>query len=306
MRSTLSPAFTGSKMRQMFDLVAKVCKQSTMTLKQKIIHGELSDEIEFKDLSSKFTVDNISTCAFGIEVNSFENPNNEFQRIAKEFSDFSNFKSVLKFMGFLMMPWLMRLLNISFISKKTQKFFEEAILETIKIREEKGIIRHDMINLLIHAKKGKLKHEGSEEISIGEEFATVEESEIGKNQSKRVWEDEDLAAQCFIFFLAGFDTVSTTMGFMAYELMVNYEIQARLYEEIVAVENELNGKLISYEKLQNMKYFDQVVSEVLRKWPAAPGTDRICVKDYEMDVDGLKFTFEKDRNFFIPIWGLHQ
>lgn len=220
MRSTLSPAFTGSKMRQMFELVAKVGKQSSMTLKQKIIDGNMSDEVEFKDLSSKFTVDNISTCAFGIEVNSFENPDNEFQYIAKEFSDFSNFKSMIKFAGFLLAPWLMRVLNISFISKKAQKFFEEAIIDTIKTREAKNIVRHDMINLLMQAKKGKLKHEAKEEDLIVDGFATVEESQFGKTQNTRVWDDMDLAAQCFIFFLAGFDTVVLILCFLNF--IVNF------------------------------------------------------------------------------------
>lgn len=208
MRSTLSPAFTGSKMRQMFEFVAKVGKQSSMTLKQKIIEGKMSDEIEFKDLSTKFTVDNISTCAFGIEVNSFENPDNEFQSIAQEFSNFSSVKSVFKFAGVLIVPWLMRFLGISFISKKTQQFFEEAITETIKTREAQNIVRHDMINLLMQAKKGKLKHEVKEEDSNIDGFATVEESQFGKAQNTRVWDDLDLAAQAFVFFIAGFDTVN--------------------------------------------------------------------------------------------------
>jgi cytochrome P450 family 9 len=306
MRSTLSPAFTGSKMRQMFELVAKVCKQGTTTLKEKIIKNETSNEIEFKELASKFTVDNIATCAFGIEVNSFEDPNNSFQGVAKEITDFSNLKTVFKFAGYLIAPWLMKFFGVSFISKSAQKFFQEAIIDTINTREEKGIVRHDMINLLMQVKKGNLNHEVKEEEKIVDGFATVEESEVGKSQSKRVWEDIDLAAQCFVFFLAGFDTVSTTIGFMAYELMRNPEVQEKLFDEISACDEELNGKIVSYEKVQNLKYLDQVVSEVLRMWPAAPGTDRICSKNYEYDFDGLKFTFDEGYNFFIPIYGFHQ
>lgn len=306
MRSTLSPAFTGSKMRQMFELVAKVCKQSTTTLREKIIANETDKEIEFKELASKFTVDNIATCAFGIEVNSFENPNNFFQELAKEITNFSNLKTVLKFAGYLIAPWLMKFLGVSFISKGAQEFFQEAIVETINTREENKIVRHDMINLLMEARKGNLKHEVKEEEKMVDGFATVEESEVGRSLNKRVWEDIDLAAQCFVFFLAGFDTVSTTIGFMAYELMRNPEIQEKLYDELSTCEEELDGKVISYEKIQNLTYLDQVVSEVLRMWPAAPGTDRICTKDYEMDVDGVKFTFEEGRNFFVPIYGFHQ
>lgn len=52
MRSTLSPAFTGLKMRQMFDFVVAVSRQTADTLKQRGI----SDEVEFKDLAMKFSV----------------------------------------------------------------------------------------------------------------------------------------------------------------------------------------------------------------------------------------------------------
>mgnify|MGYP003402047336 CR=1 FL=1 len=58
------------------------------------------------------------------------------------------------------------------------------------------------------------------------------------------------------------------MGFMAHELMINQEIQQKLIDEIDAVEAGLDGKLVSYEQIQAMSYLDQVVCEVLRKWPA--------------------------------------
>ena len=70
-------------------------------------------------------------------------------------------------------------------------------------REKKGIIRHDMINLLMQARKGNLKHESKEEEKIADGFATTEESEIGKSQNKKNWTDFELAAQCFNFFAAG-------------------------------------------------------------------------------------------------------
>jgi cytochrome P450 family 9 len=207
MRSTLSPAFTGSKMRQMFDFVAKVGKQTSETIKYQIEGGSKDRSFELKDLAGQFTVDNIASCAFGIEVNSFENPTNDFQRLAKKFSDFSSSKTLIKFTGYLFAPKLMKALKVKLFDKEMDEFFQGAILDTIKTREEKGIVRHDMINLLIQAKKGTLSHNHAEEEKITDGFATVEESNVGKSEVKRKWDDLDLAAQCFIFFLAGFDTV---------------------------------------------------------------------------------------------------
>lgn len=56
MRSTLSPMFTGLKIRQMFEHIARVGLQSAETMKQEI-SSKTDNVFEFKDLSMKFTVD---------------------------------------------------------------------------------------------------------------------------------------------------------------------------------------------------------------------------------------------------------
>lgn len=208
MRATLSPAFTGSKMRQMFDFVSEVGQQTAKSMRDQISRGG-DNSFEFKELSRKFTVDVIASCAFGIEVNSFKNPENDFHRIAKKVSDFSSIKVGLKMFGLMTVPKLMKKLGIAFLDKESSSFFEVAITETMKIREAKGIIRYDMINLLLQARQGQLGHsKNTSEEKATDGFATVEESQLGQADVKRVWDDTDLAAQCFIFFLAGFDTVS--------------------------------------------------------------------------------------------------
>jgi cytochrome P450 family 9 len=194
MRTTLSPAFTGSKMRQMYEFVAKVGQQSADTIKDQI-EAKGDNVFEFKELATRFTVDVIATSAFGIEVNSFKDPDNDFHKIAHEMTNFASFKTAIKFFGFLTVPWLMKFLKIKFFDTKIEVFFDEAVHEIMKIREEKGIVRHDMINLLMQAKKGNLTHQSKEEENISEGFATVEEIQAGQKQVKTQWDDDDIAAQ---------------------------------------------------------------------------------------------------------------
>jgi cytochrome P450 family 6 len=68
-----------------------------------------------------------------------------------------------------------------------------------------------------------------------------------------------LAAQAFIFFLAGFETSSATMTFCLYELSLHQDIQDRLRQEIDFVLQKHEGKL-TYEAIQEMEYLDKVVS----------------------------------------------
>lgn len=206
MRSTLSPAFTGSKMRQMFEFVNIVGEQTSKALLDDIKGGG-ENSFEFKPLAMKFTVDVIASCAFGIEIDSFKNPANDFYRIASKVTNFGSLKIGLKVVGYGVFPKIMKFFNISLLDPESCDFFEKAITETMKIREREGIVRHDMIDLLLQAKKGHLALSTASEEKFADGFATVEESHHGKSEVKSVWSEVELAAQCFVFFLAGFDTV---------------------------------------------------------------------------------------------------
>ncbi|XP_053660556.1 cytochrome P450 9e2-like [Anopheles marshallii] len=315
MRATLSPAFTGSKMRLMFALIAE-CGQTMVahfrSEEQKARSaGGAGLQLEMKDVMTRFANDVIGTAAFGIKVDSFRDPGNQFITVARSVTNQQSFAKAIKMIGFTFAPKLMMRLNIDFLTPEENRFFRDTILETMRIREEKGIFRPDMIELLMQAKKGSLKHQQTEEpkqeTTTAEGFATVEESHVGRRAHDRVWTDTELIAQAFIFFFAGFETISWTLSFALYELAVNDDIQARLFEEVRESEQSLEeGKTLSYEKLQSLPYLDMVVSETLRRWPIGTVLNRECVRDYQYDDgQGVKFTIEKGSLIFIPVVGIH-
>lgn len=179
LRSLISPAFTGSKMRLMLTLVGE-CTQGFMAHLERDLAGQ-SRVIDVLDVARRYTSDTIATAAFGLEVNSLENPDNEFYKMGNSVSDFNGVQG-LKFLGYSGFPGLMKLLRIPFFNTKQSKFIRSLVHDTIAHREQSKLRRNDMIDLLIEAKNGHLFHNADEpEAGADMGFATVEESHIGKD-----------------------------------------------------------------------------------------------------------------------------
>ncbi|CAH2269487.1 jg27298 [Pararge aegeria aegeria] len=314
MRSTLSPAFTSSKIKLMVPFMEEVGEQMIQALQKKIKeskHGAI--DVDCKDLTSRYANDVIASCAFGLKVDSHTDENNQFFEMGKTAATFK-FKQMLMLFAMSACPSLVKRLKLQLFTNETKEFFIDLVMNTMKDREARKIIRPDMIHLLMEAKKGQLSHDDklTTENGHGERdagFATVEESTVGKKNTDRVWSDTDLIAQAVLFFIAGFDTISTAMAFALHELAVNPDIQDRLFEEIKEYNEKHNGKL-SFTAIQNMTYMDMVVSEVLRLWPPAMALDRICVKDYNMGKPNSKATkdyiIRKGELVSIPSWCFHH
>ncbi|XP_014488278.1 PREDICTED: cytochrome P450 9e2-like [Dinoponera quadriceps] len=279
MRNTLSPSFTASKMKAMFELVSKCSREFAEYL---VYHPELCSSIDTKEAFRRYTTDVIATSAFGISVNSMKDRDNEFFTRGLESTRFFSFTSILKFTLFRAVPRLMKSLGVTFFSAATFQFFKRIVAETIKVREEQGIVRPDMIHLLMQARK---------------EGPNVREITL-----------DDIVSQAFVFFLAGFDTSATLMCFVSHELAVHRDIQDRLFEEVEQHFAEGNGE-ISYESVSKMVYLDMVMSEALRKYPPAPFIDRLCVKSYELPPTkpGYKsMIVEPNCIIWAPVYALHH
>lgn len=104
MRTSLTPAFTSSKMKEMTPFIKECCKSLVIHLNNYLDKGKgviiLTSKFDFKklyilfldgkifetdskELMTKFANDVIASCTFGIEINSFKEPNNEFFSMAK-------------------------------------------------------------------------------------------------------------------------------------------------------------------------------------------------------------------------------
>lgn len=198
--------------------------------------------------------------------------------------------------------------KVRLYSTQVYNFFTNLVESNIESREKHGIVRQDMMHLLIEAKKSGFQQDEPSEIVSETGFATVQESDANKSNKKIKITNEDIMSQALSFFFAGFDSVAGLMCFLAYELGINPDIQEKLQKEVDKVNEVCKGKP-SYENILNMKYLDLVVSETLRKWPPGSGVDRVCTKPYIIQPqfsDEKPIELQVGDNVLFPIYGIHR
>lgn len=84
LRHKLTPAFTSGKLKNMFPTILDVGKE----LKKFVgPHAAKGDIVEMKTLLNRFVVDVLASVAFGLEVNTIENPNHEFATVGRRLND---------------------------------------------------------------------------------------------------------------------------------------------------------------------------------------------------------------------------
>ncbi|KAL7026326.1 hypothetical protein ACKWTF_013859 [Chironomus riparius] len=271
-RVKLTPIFTSGKMKMMFELLDVLGDKLVRILEDQL---QYTHELEMRSWLQRFTIDTIGNVAFGIEPNALEHENSELAFYGKKMSNIT-FLGIVRFMIGSEWPSLAKKLKIGFTPKDVNDYFLKIFVETLERREKSNIKRNDFVSLLLGLKDD--------------------------------YTNEELAAEAFIIFFGGFETSSSLMTFLLYELALNPDIQDRLREEIMTGIEENDG-ILPYDILFGFKYLDMIVNEGLRKYPPIPTTMRKTNKEYPIPNTKLvipegviipvnSFSFQRDPEYF--------
>ncbi|XP_070162794.1 cytochrome P450 6a2-like [Polyergus mexicanus] len=275
LRVNLSPVFTSGKLKEMFSLISE-CAEHLEQYIEKLVNK--NEPIECRELTAKYTTDVIGTCVFGIEMNALSDEDSEFRRMGRMVFT-PTWKNILRTRLRQSLPWVYEMLSYIIAQTEVTKFFTRVVVETMNYRETNNVIRHDFIDMLRELKKNPDK--------VGDIKMT----------------ESLIASQAFVFFLAGFETSSTTMSNTLYELALNQEIQDKLREEIDE-EYSKHGSNLTYENIKKMNYLDKVFKETLRKYPPATFLMRQSTSSYTFD--GITLNIPKDQKVWIPVFAIHR
>lgn len=181
LRAAVSPTFTGVKMRTMLALAVDVIKNRLEHLQQNASADNGSASVyNMRDLNMRIIGDTIASCAFGIEVNSIKDRDNDFFESGSKMGDFTGLKG-LTFFAYGTMPNVMNLLKVKMFKDEEYQYFRGLVKDLVEYRQRHNIVRGDMINMLIEAKKAKAS---SASAAINSEYIKLEDRIFG-NETKR-------------------------------------------------------------------------------------------------------------------------
>uniref|UniRef100_A0A2S2R270 Cytochrome p450 n=1 Tax=Sipha flava TaxID=143950 RepID=A0A2S2R270_9HEMI len=146
-RAKLTPTFTTARLKTMFaDLY--VCTDRLMN-KLSLLTSDDQGVVNVTDIISKFTIDTIGRCAFGLDCNSLFDSNSEFQRAGE-----AVFRPTVKmllhnFMRLIDIGWLIDLLRLRSMPDYVYEFYLNIFHDTLKLRDTEVEDRNDFVSILI-------------------------------------------------------------------------------------------------------------------------------------------------------------
>ncbi|XP_035678198.1 cytochrome P450 3A8-like [Branchiostoma floridae] len=283
-RSTLSPAFSGGKLKMMMPAINTCADQLVQNIAK---FAETGESFDTKELTGAFTMDVIARTAFGTEIDSQRNPQDPFVLMGRKAFDIkmSSPSFLLLFMFPSIMKPILEWLNIDLFPRDATSFFYGIFDQLIGLRQksdEKG--RVDFLQLMMDAHK-----DADEE----------EEDGVKLHGQKHALTRDDIVANGFLFFVAGYETTATSMAFALYNFALNQEEQDKAREEVNKIME--NRDLIDYEAVHEMSYLEMCCMETLRLYPPIPNTGRVASE--EVKVQWL--TIPKDMMVIVPVIAIH-
>uniref|UniRef100_A0A3Q3LQP0 Cytochrome P450 3A n=1 Tax=Mastacembelus armatus TaxID=205130 RepID=A0A3Q3LQP0_9TELE len=274
-RSVLSPSFTSGRLKEMFDIMKHHSANLISSMKKK---ADKDEPLELKEFFGPYSMDVVTSTSFSVDIDSLNNPSDPFVTNIKKMLKFDLLNPLFLLVAFF--PFLgpiLEKLEFSLFPSTVTDFFYTALKKIKSNREtSKQTSRVDFLQLMMDSQKS---NEGNQDKGLN---------------------DHEILSQAMIFIFAGYETSSSSLCFLAYNLATNPHVMKELQEEIDSTFP--NKAPIEYQPLMQMQYLDSVVNESLRLYPIAPRLERVAKATVE--INGV--VIPKDMVVMVPTWPIHR
>lgn len=280
LRKRFTPLFTSAKLKNMMHLMNRPADKLVDYIEEVI---KVQREQEVYGLVKRFTLANISACAFGLDVDSFNNAQMELLNRLNDNVFKISYRSDLE----MMYPGILKRIGGSLFPKEVKEFFFKLTKDVIAKTNGEPSDKNNFMDLLLSLRKA----------------TRISGSRTNTDENTLDITDAVIAAQSFIFYTAGYETSAATMGFMLYQLALNPDIQDKAVAELHEVLLRHKGEF-THEAISDLKYLGQVFDETLRLHPAIDNIRRSAEVDYQ--IPGTNVTVRKGQIVIIPVTGIHS
>ncbi|XP_004523264.1 cytochrome P450 6d3 [Ceratitis capitata] len=293
LRTKLTPLFSTGKLKAMLPTVNDIGDKLLGHLNSQL-EGKSSVSVDMKAMLTTYAVDIIGSVFFGLDINSYENPNNEFRLLNQEFIKPTRWLDTVYVMASFVCTPIAKFMELFGFIPLSTKQTRDIITHTVNNREKNNIVRKDLLQLLLQLRNtGKISEEDNWTLGAttdGTKSMTI----------------EMIADQSALFYIAGSETTSINSSFTLYELSLHPKYLKTAVEEVDSVLAKHGLKPsdpLTYEAIQDMKFIDLCMNETLRKYPGLPFLNRECTKDFK--IPNSEHTIKKGTAIIISILGLH-
>uniref|UniRef100_A0A8C0GDX0 Cytochrome P450 n=1 Tax=Chelonoidis abingdonii TaxID=106734 RepID=A0A8C0GDX0_CHEAB len=262
-RTVLSPTFTSRKLKEV-KRISWSCTVLAFIFSTSLL-----------SIFGAYSLDVVASTSFSVNIDSMNNPSDPFVAYIKKHLSFSFFNPLL--VSVVMFPFLTPVLD-----KMNVSLFPSGFLDFF-------------LNIIQCIKKERQKNDHSVMYRRKASPSLCAFTPLFPALS-----DKEIMAQALVFILAGYETTSSTLNFLSYNLATHPDVQQTLQEEIDAALP--NKAAPTYDAILQVEYLDMVVNETLRLFPVGGRIERVCKKSIE--INGV--TISKGTVAMIPAYALHQ
>lgn len=246
-RKQISPVFTPSKVKSVFPLVRDISLKTVEYIASENGKNRNDDDnnkkkkkkqgvgggtvFEARTLCSKFTIESVASCGFGLEANAFADTESAFVKNSRKVFDASIMQTIRTMLA-IFVPTLNKIIKMAFLPSEVDIWLRTIVRQVVRQRDDKGERRTDFMQAVLDM----------------------------RSRSKSIINEDTIVGHALSLLLDGFETSSIMMTYCLYQLAVNPDIQKRIQDEIdESFEQYGNNGQLTEECVHSMTYLEQTL-----------------------------------------------